>query len=349
MPRLPRSSHQPPLGRALRTSAGFARPLLLGFLLGLTLGAAPIAIAAETSAPSPLATCPARSSLGDLELSLAAVEKAYAGLDRDQVLAQGELATRILGCLEKPLGPSHAARFHRAWGLRSFVAQEIETTRIDFAAARRLEPSTSLPAAIAPPGNPLHEAFFALDPSGFSSNAVLAPKDQRLVFDGLNEVRPQGLPCLVQLLDSRRTVLGTWHLAANAPLPRIETLKPAPVATATGVPTATGVATVTPARTEPSSRNPVRKGLFIGAGVSGVSSLALYGLAWNARRNFNQAANPSAATTAYNRNHSFTAASGVAGGLALALASGGLLSGRFYACSPTPPLPSRSRSRTLAS
>lgn len=101
-----------------------------------------------------------------------------------------------------PLRPAVAARVHRVMGLRAFVDKDLSLATRAFAAARALEGTDTLPAAVAPPGHPVHEEYIGIDLATGQLDTLPPPREGALWFDGQQRsLRPTRWPTIAQWAD----------------------------------------------------------------------------------------------------------------------------------------------------
>lgn len=251
------------------------------------------------SAPAQGQACARLTSPAQFADLLQAAESSWAGADAPGFFSKMEETALLLPCLDAPLEPALAARYHRDMGLWLWATDQPDQARLAFAAARRLEPHTGLSAALVPAAHPARESFEASEPDQ-TGNPVPPPASGRLLFDGSEGPRPAGSNTIVQLEDAGMVSL-TSYLHPDSALPPYEPhVAPAPA----------------PVRAQ------ARRWVFPAA--AGAAALAAGGTAlaaYGTRRSF-EAAPPDDLTgleALYDRNHRLTNATIALGGTAGAL------------------------------
>ncbi len=251
------------------------------------------------------ATCGTTVPVASVELQLEDVEASF-GADVDSFRASGAAALALLPCVDAPLEPSVAARFHRVAGLIAFVDRDAEGAEAAFAAARALEPDHALLGGRLAEAHPLMLQYAARD-------TVTATEDVDqaagvTVFDGhTTPTRPLELPTVYQRLDLEGVLATSALVRAGEDLPGLVEL---PVDTPPPLPI-TQPSPVEPV--EATSRGPSRPLL-----VSAVASLAvsggLYVGAGVSETDYFEGEHPDAGskTAARSRTHALTLGSGVA-------------------------------------
>lgn len=213
----------------------------------------------------------------------------------DNAVAQLE---QNLGCVGERLTPRLAAEVHRVQAMAAFSREDTLSTRLAFAAARRIEPSTGLSNEIAPPGHPLRAAFEAIDPKSTRFDDLPNLGDFSIRIDGApGHQRPKDLPTLFQLLPPDGAIT-TTYLWPSDPLP-IPVEPPPPVV------------------------EPRRKGvpvLPIAAAGLGVLAAGLYGAGAMSRSAYNDPTTSTDKLTGLRRQtNGLAVGSGVAAGAAIGL------------------------------
>ncbi len=126
-----------------------------------------------------------------------------------------------LDCLSEPLTPAAAAAWHRLGGLAASQAGDGDAALLHFRAATSADKSFLLPMTLAPRGSDLRGVYSAaLTQPAAQTADIEVPEGHQLVIDGTpGAARPVGLPTVMQLLDGEGSVLGTWHVEADADPP----------------------------------------------------------------------------------------------------------------------------------
>lgn len=202
------------------------------------------------------ADCPAPVDTGDLERAVAEAEAAFASLEVEALKAATDRLHALLPCLVDPLTRQLAADVHRYLGVRAFGDRDPAAPTY-FAAARAIDPDRRFPPSLVPAGNPLLEAWTAIDPATRTVEHAPPPAAGTLQFDARTTLeRPTSWPTLFQRLDADGAVVETAYLLPADPLPAYPVAEPSPPR-------------------PPRARGP----LLAGAVAAGVTTAALYGLA----------------------------------------------------------------------
>ncbi len=176
-----------------------------------------------THAPAALAECGHDLSTADLVAMLEGAEWAYSQADLPGFSSATERIRAELPCLSEELPRNIAARVHRMVGLRGFVDRDPDVSTRAFAAARAIEPAYTFPSAMVPAGNPVLLDYNAVPIEAGQHDAVLAPADGYLVFDGRPDLaRPRSWPTVVQFVASTGEVTDTLYLWPDQGLPVYE-------------------------------------------------------------------------------------------------------------------------------
>jgi hypothetical protein len=213
--------------------------------------------------------CPAPSHAAELDAKVSAAERAYADLDVTAFRSSLDEATLIVGCLDDVVPSTTAAHYLRMMGVRYFVDREEARADQAFAEARRLDPAYTFPDALIPPGHALRTHYTALDAASVASSRIPAPKSGKVLVDGTAAENRPGLPVIVQVTDAAGVVTQSRYVVPGDPLPPYEAVA------------------LPPAPTE-ITRRPPNPGVpfVIGAGAAAVASGVLYGVALDARHQF---------------------------------------------------------------
>lgn len=151
--------------------------------------------------------------------TLRRVEAAFSALDPLAFQAEMDVAARALRCLDAPVTPEVAARYHRLVGLSEFVRRDEERARLAFAAARAVDPLGGLPTAVLPAG---HTAR-ALSESASTPGEVVSlwvRRSRHVYIDGTPSLeRPADRDALIQVEEGGQIVWND-HLMPDDPLPR---------------------------------------------------------------------------------------------------------------------------------
>lgn len=236
-------------------------------------------------------------------------------------------------CMEEIADPELAARIHTLLGLDAFLQRDLQASRQAFAAARLSKPGWTLSTDLVPAGNPLHEAFQALDLGQVDNHAVTDPGLVGAVFFDGNEslLRNEGVPTLFQRTDLTGLVVQGAYLYPDDDDPTWQSPLPE-AAPAPELPTvASNQSTVTRVEKErASSGKGARIGLLAGAGAAAVGAGVLYGLASGAAATYRDPQTDYVELDGLrSQANTLTFASAGAGVLAVGLGVGGALVGRF--------------------
>jgi hypothetical protein len=261
-----------------------------------------LALSVLAAATAKAADCAQRYGLGEVEAALAEAEAAYMAKDREGVHAKVMTAMERLACANEAVGPSAAARVHRAVGLDAFLSRDDARAREAFAAAKAVEPTYQLSPVLAPEGGALRTTYGAA--SAGTGTTTLAPAEGvKVRVDGTStNTRPTERPAVIQAFDGSNRVLdGGWYRGADA-----ITLPSAPV-----------VAAVGPAPGPPKPKGPNRPFLYAAIG-SAVAGGAMYAAAW-AENDAYTGSVPETESDASIRaaNNGLTVGAGIAGGAAV--------------------------------
>jgi hypothetical protein len=204
-------------------------------------------------------------------------------------------------CVGERLTPRLAADVHRVQALAAFGREDPLSTRLAFAAARRIEPATGLSNEIAPPGHPLRAAFEAINPATTRFEDLPNLGDFTIHLDGApGHRRPTDLPTLFQLVPPEGQP-STTYLWPSDPLPIPDVPR-------------------TDLEERPSGKKKPLPFIGLGAAGLGVVAAGLYGGGVMSRSAYDD---PDTATAALDglksRTNGLVAASGVAAGAALGM------------------------------
>ncbi len=135
-------------------------------------------------------------------------------------LAAKHAAMTMLDCLEASVSPSDAAAYHRLMALAAFATSR-DLAKLEFHAARRIEPGYAIPPEVAPSGHPLvlfYNEAASVNPG--EPQVIYPPKDHYVVVDGIRGgQRARGVPTIVQLVAVEGRVQDTVYLLPNQSLP----------------------------------------------------------------------------------------------------------------------------------
>ena len=248
-------------------------------------------------------------------------EVAFAALDLSSFQTAMDLAVFSVACLNDPLRPQDAARFHRLQGLRQFVAGEEQGARASFRSARSAQPEYSFPTSLVPAGHAIRDLYVRSPPSSLKIPAPV-PQNGELWIDGEpSELWDNQSPALLQVIsdgavisthymlpgdalpfDIKRPEEGTLFLEPEEQAPRLESglsrlhrprffigLGLGAAAIGTFAMASKAAATYqqpNAAWGEPELRRQeqLTNGLTIGAGVFGLASAGMIGSAWMVMR-----------------------------------------------------------------
>lgn len=164
--------------------------------------------------------CDGDRTLGTL---LAHLDQADVAFGRDEVGFRSATDATLAGvvCLEEAATPSLAARAHRTLGLRHYVDGDLDAARRAFAAARRLDPEFTFPAAWAPDGHPLRAAYGEIDQAAGTVVKLESRPGGRWLADGrLDGVRVAEWPAWLQGVgDDGRVLAAEYSLEARTAAP----------------------------------------------------------------------------------------------------------------------------------
>ncbi len=171
--------------------------------------------------------CAVTSSAAQLAETLAAAETAWQGADEKTFLLKMEEALIELPCVNSPLEPSLAARYHRDLGLWLWVSKQPERAQEAFGAAKRVEPGVGLPKEMAPKGHPVRKMFEGSEASDATAS-IPRPAAGRVLFDGSEGQRPTQVNTVFQL-EAEGVAAITSYLRPDAELPAYEEYVAPPV------------------------------------------------------------------------------------------------------------------------
>ncbi|MCA9493110.1 MAG: hypothetical protein KC621_24435 [Myxococcales bacterium] len=135
-------------------------------------------------------TCPAPTSVADLERRLDEAEQAYEELDAAGAVAALDRMGLDLPCVDSVVAAPTALRIHRMYALLAWgEGRQADATR-SLAAMKRIDPEVILPDELVPPGHELHAALAEARPA--RPKAIPAAELGEILFDGAP--REDGLP-----------------------------------------------------------------------------------------------------------------------------------------------------------
>jgi len=157
---------------------------------------------------------------GELDARISAAEAAYERLDVDEFRRAIEDTGFLVPCLGEVVAPSLAARTHRVLGLGLYVDGQEARAAEAFAAARSVDSTIDLPAALVPPGHAVRDLFVRLDLSDGAREPIPPPASGWLVFDGTrDDERPVDWPTIAQVIGADGAVAASDYTLPGEPLP----------------------------------------------------------------------------------------------------------------------------------
>lgn len=177
------------------------------------------------------APCGVPSSRASLAMDLRRAELAYANLDAATFEKASSAVGEALPCLGEPIDPALAANIHRVFGLRAWLAEDADLTRLSFAAARRADPDYAFPDSLIGAEDPERGEYVHVPLGAVRTEHVRAPKRGELRFDGTSTLdRPTTIPTIIQIVDEHGGPRQTAYLLPAAPMPGGEPRRsPAPL------------------------------------------------------------------------------------------------------------------------
>ncbi|MEZ4321536.1 MAG: hypothetical protein R3F61_28950 [Myxococcota bacterium] len=208
--------------------------------------------------------------LTELDSTMESIESAFAEMSEGFEPLRNRFHERI-DCLSEPLNPKLAARVHRTNALFFFFDSDDGATRDSFARYRSLEPTGTLPDALAPSDHPLRQLFDGATARP-KPEPLPAPATGWLLVDGEQETAaPRNLPFVFQHIADDGAVLSSSLVAAGSDPPAYDVA---------------GVVVQPPEPDGPAPTRPPKKRLgpltLAGIGVAGVG-LVSYGAAFGTR------------------------------------------------------------------
>ena len=189
----------------------------------VTLAAAVLALAIPAAGAQ---DCAEPASAEQLASTLDAAEAAWISADEAGFVLKVEEAILELPCVATPIDPALAIRYHQEIGLWLFLTQQHELAQDAFAAARRIDPDASLPAALAPAGHPALDLYASSAPEP-SAVTFPAPVTGRVLFDGAPGERPTTVNTIFQI-EVEGTASLTRYLRPDSAVPSYEVYIPPP-------------------------------------------------------------------------------------------------------------------------
>ncbi len=153
------------------------------------------------------AACPSPVSLADWRSGLTEAEARFEDFDTEGFQSALESAQLALRCVDAPLDPEDATRFHLLLGIAIHSRGNQEDARISFAAARAIDPNARIPYRLVPEGHEMHELVERSSVAG-TTESVPAAASGQLLFDGTASTdRPSDRPTIAQWVgpDETRT------------------------------------------------------------------------------------------------------------------------------------------------
>lgn len=252
---------------------------------------------------SALADCSATTA--DLTLTVEDAESAFAQLDIVAFRAATDRANTDVKCLREVVPRPLAARLHRLEGLRWWADGDLARAHASFASAHAIEPATTFPEAMVPPGHPVLAEYAAATALPATTTPVPAPSGATLWFDGrAQDARPEAHATLAQLVADQGEVRASALLWPGEPLFPYEVEVPRP-------------------------KGP-NLPLAVGAGVGLAASAVCLGLAAASYDTFHDPSTPAGELAGLQATTNTLYVSGVGVGvLALGAGAGAVLAGRW--------------------
>ena len=192
----------------------------------------------------------------EFDESLAAAETAYGDLDLDGFKTALATVEAGIPCVFFGISTTSAARWHRIRGLKAFTDRDIDRAKLEFTAARRLDPGYEFPESLVEPGHVVRDLF---QQPTVDVTFVAAPslEDAFLTFDGERDKRPVDWAAITQVgIGEGGEVVDSLLLNPSDPLPSLKEYLPLG-----------------------KTNKGVRIGLGAGAGAAAVIAGVLYGAA----------------------------------------------------------------------
>ncbi len=232
--------------------------------------------------------CAGPTREADVRHTLDTAYGALEALDIGAFVEATEALDIALPCLAEPLAPKLIAEIHRTKGIRAFGEREAEAAGLMWAASRSIDPGFRFPYNLIPDGNPVREAYLAVDVAERTVETVDPPSTGDLRFDGYSTVdRPANFPTLVQYVRPDGGVAFTRYLQPSDTVPDYPTgpqpVGPQPPMPVTPMPSPQPVPRP---YTPPPAKRSVRAPLWFAAGLTAMASGITYGLAGSAKQDF---------------------------------------------------------------
>ena len=233
------------------------------FLAVGALGWAPVAFAQEDD-PAGQAACAEAASPLEFYAAERAGEKAFGDLDIEGLQAARLAALDALRCLDVAMSDQMAAAFHRLMAIEAFTTGDNDRVKVEFAAARRLQPGYAIKDRVAPEGHPLRTLYDeATDSHQGLPEIIWPPVGGSVMVDGVRGApRYSGVSCVVQVFDEQGGLVETVYASPGDALP------------VWGHPPTLQSANL-------------KRPLAVGTGMSLVASAVLYSMAWRQYQTFN--------------------------------------------------------------
>jgi hypothetical protein len=269
-----------------------------------------------------LAVCPQRSSPEMLDTVIQLAERSFQELNPEGFESATSAAHDVLDCVNKPLSPSLAARFHRLRGFEWFSVGEQATHVLEaFRASAIIDPAYTLPYTLVPAQHPLRHAYNAASSSLRDPRiSILMPQTGSLVVDGTpNQDVPSTRPYVFQIVNNEGKATSTSHVATG------------------NLPPAYAIAEKKPARTKPLRSAPVTSAtphtsrtLAISSGVAALVGTVLYAVAAGHSKQFHDIETDYGELSALKRQtNSLAVLSGALGGAAVGTGLSALVVGNW--------------------
>jgi hypothetical protein len=274
------------------------------------------ALAADVDCEAPTREADVRATLDEAYASLE-------GLDITAFKASTDVLDAAIPCLADPLAPKLIAEIHRTKGIRAFG----EAAGRMWAAARTIDPGYRFPYNLIPDGNPIREAYLAVDVAERTVETLEAPSTGDLRFDGYSTVdRPASFPTFAQYVRADGGVAFSRYLQPSDPVPDYPT---GPVAVPDPVPVVpmpTPQPVPAPQPVAQTPRRSARAPLWLGAGIAAVASGITYGIAGTTKQDFLDPTTPDADLDGLrSRANTLVIVSGFGAATAVGLTVGGAL------------------------
>ncbi len=155
-----------------------------------------------------------------IHVAVANGQQAFANRNVEELMTAKLSASTMLDCLQVPVSPADAAGFHRLMALAAFATNR-DLAKLEFYAARRLEPGYDIPQEVAPEGHPLvlfYNESASVNPGELQ--VIYTPANTYVVVDGVRGgQRATGIPSILQLMDESGGVIDNAYLLPREGLP----------------------------------------------------------------------------------------------------------------------------------